>query len=130
MFGGDGELAVDRQDQSGVQFSRAHQLRNVCDVHEKERLEQLRDDLVRADEQHHFPFRPVTDAIHAAEDDAEKNDLPAEPQDFDDHPQEEIRLETHLANERVAQHDGVDFDVTPHCFFLSLSYRRSQLPLE
>jgi len=59
-----------------------------------------------------------------------KNDLSAEPQNFDDHPQEKIGLETQLANERVAEHDEVDFDVTPHRFFLSPSYRRNQPPLE
>ena len=29
----------------------------------KECLKKLRDDLVRADEQDHFPFRPVTDPV-------------------------------------------------------------------
>jgi hypothetical protein len=56
--------------------------------------------------------------------------LSAEPKNFDDHPQEEIRLETQLPDERVAQHDGVNSDVTAHCLFLSPSYRRSQPPLE
>jgi hypothetical protein len=90
----------------------------------------LRDHLVRAHQQHHLPFCPVTNPIHIAEDDAKKNDLSAEPQDFDDHPEEKIGLETQLANERVAEHDEVDFDVTPHFFFLSPSYRRNQPALE
>src|SRR5205807_5962602 len=93
---------------------------NVCDVDEKESLEKLRDHLVRADEQHHFPFRPIANAIDLAKNDAEENDLPAEPEDFDDHPKEEVGFETHLADERIAQHDGVDVDVTPHFLFLSL----------
>jgi hypothetical protein len=38
------------------------------------------------DEQHHFPFRPITDVIDLPEDDAEENDLPAEPKHLDDHP--------------------------------------------
>jgi hypothetical protein len=57
---------------------------------------------------------------------AEENDLAAKPEDLDNHPEEEIRLEAHLANKRVAQHDGVDFDVTAHPFFLSSTYRHSQ----
>jgi len=43
LFGRDGELAVDWQDQEGVEFSSADQLRNGGDVDEKERLEKLRD---------------------------------------------------------------------------------------
>ena len=97
-----------------VELSRAHQLRNVGDVHEKERLKKLRDDLVRADEQHHFPFRPIADLIHLSKDDAEEDDLAAEPKHLHQHPKDEIRLEAHLANERVAQHDGVDFEVAAH----------------
>jgi hypothetical protein len=64
--------------------------------------------------------------IDVPEDDAEENDLPAEPQNLDYHPQQKICFETHLADKRVAQHDGVDFDVTAHHFFLSPTYRRSQ----
>jgi hypothetical protein len=67
--------------------------------------------------------------IDLSEDDAKENDLPAEPEDLHDHPEKEICLKTHLANERVAQHDGVDFDVTTHHLFLSLTYTRSQPPL-
>src|SRR5205814_10668707 len=71
-----------------------------------------------------FPFRPVPDVIDVPKDDAEKDDLAAEPKDLHNHPQEEIRLETHLANKRVAHHDGVDFDVAPHWISLSPGCRR------
>src|SRR4029077_21141225 len=128
LFRGDCKLAVDRQHEQRVQPSGAYQLWNVCNVHEKERLEKLRDHLVGADQQHHLPFCPVTNSIHIAEDDAKKNDLPAEPKNFDDHPQEEIRLETQLPDERVAQHDGVNFDIAAHRLFLSRSYCCSQPP--
>ncbi len=83
-------------------------------VDEKKALEDLRDHLVGADKQHHFPFRPVADAIDLSENDAEENNLSAKPKDLDNHPEQEICLETHLANKRIAQHDGVDFDVTAH----------------
>ena len=85
---------------------------------------------MRADEQHDLPLCPVTNAIDIPENDAEEDNLPAEPKDLHDHPQEKVRLETQLADERVAQHDGVDLDVTPHHLFLSPTNKRSQPPLE
>src|SRR6266487_242576 len=130
LFRGDRELAVDWQHQNGIQFSHAHELGNVCNVHEKECLEELRDDLVCADQQHYFPFRPVADLIDIPENDAEKNDLAAEPKNLDHHPQQEVRLETQIPDERVAQHDGIDFDVTAHRFVLSLTCRRVNLRIE
>jgi hypothetical protein len=45
--------------------------------------------------------------------------LAEKPQYFHQHPKNEIGLETHLANERVAQHDAVNFDITPQAFHLS-----------
>ena len=119
LFGGDGELAVERQDEQRIEFPGADQLGNVRHVHEKECLKELRDDLVRADEQDHFPFRPVADPVDLPEDDAEEHDLAAEPEHLHHHPEEEIRLETQLADERVAQHDRVDFEVTAHACLLS-----------
>src|SRR5206468_11941619 len=112
LFGRDGKLTVDRQDQERVQFSGTDQLRNSGDVDEKERLEKLRDHLMGADEQNHFPFCPIADPVDIAENDREKSDLPDEPQHFHQHPKQEIRFETQLADERVAQHDGVNLDVT------------------
>src|SRR5215831_5574660 len=120
LFRGHRELAVDWQDQNGIQFSGAHELGNVRDVYEKERLEELRDNLVCADQQDHFPFCPVTNAIDISKNDAEENDLAAEPQNLHHHPQQEVRLEAQVPDERVAQHDGIDFDVTAHHLWLSL----------
>jgi hypothetical protein len=82
----------------------------------KKRLEQLRDDLVRADEQDHLPFRPVADLVDLPEDDTEEENLAAKPKHLHDHPEDEIGLETHLADERVAQHDRVNFEVASHSF--------------
>ena len=42
----------------------------------------------------------------------QKDDLTDEPQKLDDHPKEEVGLEVHLANERVANHQPVDGKVT------------------
>jgi hypothetical protein len=65
--------------------------------------------------------------INIPKNDAEKNDLAAEPQNFDHHPQQEVRLETQIPDERVAQHDGIDFDVAAHHLRLSLICRTSSL---
>ena len=83
-------------------------------IDEEKRLEQLRDHLMRADEQDDFPFRPVADVIDLAEDDAEEDDLTAKPEHFHHHPENEIRLEAQLANKRVAQHDPVNFKIASH----------------
>src|ERR1039457_2678543 len=69
---------------------------------------------MRPDEQDHFPFYPVTDPVHLAKNDAEEKNLPPKPQDFHDHPEQKVRFETHLANERVAQHDSVDLEIASH----------------
>ncbi len=71
-----------------------------------------------SDEQHHFPFCPIADAIDLPKNDAEKKNLAAKPQNLDDHPENKIRFETHLANERVAQHDRVNFEIAAHRIFL------------
>jgi hypothetical protein len=86
-------------------------------------LEKLCDDLVRPDQQNDFPFCPVANVIDTPKNDAEKNDLAAEPQNLHHHPQQEVRLEAQIADERVAQHDGIDFDVTAHHLWLSLICR-------
>ena len=108
MFGRDGELAVDRQDEQRIEFSGANKLGKVGHIHEEEGLEKLCDHLVRADEEDDFPFCPIPNSIDLTEDDAEKNDLPAKPQDLDHHPKNEVRLETQLPDEGVAQHDRIN----------------------
>ena len=114
MFAGNGKLTVDRQHEQRIEFSCADQLWDIRDVDEKKALEDLRDHLVGADEKHYLPLRPVADAIDLSKNDAEENNLSAEPKNLDNHPQQEVCLETHLANKGVAQHDRVDFDVTAH----------------
>ncbi len=96
------------------EFPRAHQLGNVGYVDKEKRLKKLSDDLVRPDEQNHFPLCPIADAIDIAKNDTEENDLPDEPEHLDNQPEQKICFETHLADERIAQHDSVNLDVTPH----------------
>jgi hypothetical protein len=60
---------------------------------------------MRADEQNDFPFCPIANAVDIPKDDGEKNDLTYEPKHFNQHPEKEIRFETHLADERVPKHD-------------------------
>src|SRR5437588_3975326 len=119
LFGRDRKLAIDGQDQERIELSSAHQFRNGGHVDEEERLKKLRDHLVRPDEQNDFPFCPIPDAVDIAEDDGEKNDLADEPKHLYQHPKQEVRFETQLADERVAQHDGVNLDVTPDHVCLS-----------
>ena len=69
---------------------------------------------MRAHEQYHFPFRPVPDAIDLAKNDTEEKNLTAKPEHLHQHPEDEIRLEAHLANKRVAHHDPVNFEITSH----------------
>jgi hypothetical protein len=57
------------------------------------------------------------------ENDAEKGDLAAKPKYLYDQPKDEIRLETHFANERIAQHDPPNLKVAPHPRMLSDSAR-------
>jgi hypothetical protein len=78
---------------------------------------------VCADQQYHFPFRPVANVIDIPKNDAEKNDLAAEPENFHRHPQQEVRFEAQIADKRIAQHDGINFDVTAHHVWLSLICR-------
>jgi hypothetical protein len=68
--------------------------------------------------------------IDIPKNDAEKNDLAAKPQNLHYHPQQEVRLKAHVPNERVAQQNGIDFDVTAHHFVLSLTCRRVNLRIE
>ena len=114
LFCGNGELAIDGKDKERIEPAGANQFRNVGNVDEEKGLEQLRDHLVRADEQDHLPFRPAPDLVHLPENDAEERDLAAEPKHFHDHPKDEVDLETQLADERVAQHDPPDFEIAAH----------------
>src|SRR6266446_7653372 len=75
LFRGDRKLAVHRQDEERIELPGTHQLRNVRDVDEEKRLEKLPDNLVRADEQHHLPLRPIANLIDLTKDDAEKKNL-------------------------------------------------------
>jgi hypothetical protein len=68
--------------------------------------------------------------IDIAKNDAEKNDLAAKPQNLHHHPQQEVSLKTQVSDERVAKHDGIDFDVTAHRLLLSLTCRRVNSRIE
>jgi hypothetical protein len=49
-----------------------------------------------------------------SENDIEKDDLAAEPEDLDDHPEDEIGFEAQLPDERVPEHDSPDLEVAAH----------------
>jgi hypothetical protein len=61
-------------------------------------LKNLADDLVGSDKQDHLPLRPIPDPFHLAENDLDKNELPNKPKCFNDHPEDEVQLEAHLAD--------------------------------
>ena len=124
LLRGNGELAVDRQCEEGVQFSGPDQLGDIGNVDEEKRLEQLRDHLVGADQQDHLPLCPITEAVDLAKDDAEESDLAAKPKDFHDHPEDKVCFETQLPDERVAQHDSPDGEITAHAWNAFLRSRR------
>ena len=86
MFRRNSKLAIDRQNQKRIQFSRAHEFWNVGEVNKKECLKELGNHLVCADKQHDLPLCPITDAIDIGENDAEEDNLAAEPKDLHDHP--------------------------------------------
>src|SRR2546422_66932 len=67
-----------------------------------------------SDEQYHLPLRPVADAIYLPENDAKEKNLAQKPEHLDDEPEDKIRLETHLPDERVAQHDRINFEIAAH----------------
>ena len=53
---GHGKLSIERQQEHQIETARADQFRQVGDVHVTERLKNLADNLMGADQQHHFPF--------------------------------------------------------------------------
>ena len=112
LFGGYGELRIDRLKQEEVEPAGADEFGQIGQVGVKERLKDLGDELMRSDEQDDLPFCPISDPVHVAKDHFKENDLPDEPKQLDSHPKQEVRLEGHFADHRVAKHDGIDFSVS------------------
>ena len=73
-----------------IEFPRADQLRDVGDIHIKERLEDLPDQLVRAHEQDDLPLRPVANLVYLIENHLDKDQLAHKPKRFHDHPEKKI----------------------------------------
>src|SRR5205085_7034463 len=119
LLGRNRKLTVDGQYQHGIEFSGADQFGDVGNIDEEKSLKKLRDHLIGANQQDDFPFCPIADAVDISKNDAEKHDLSAKPEHLHHHPEQEVRFETHLANERVPKHDRVNLDVTPEHVSLS-----------
>jgi hypothetical protein len=108
---GYGELRIDRLKQKEVEPTGADELGQIGQVHVKESLKDLGDELMSSDQHNDLPFRPVSNPVHITEDDLDENDLSDEPQQLDSHPKQEVCLESHFADHRVAEHDGIDLSV-------------------
>ncbi len=108
---GDGELGIDRLGEEEVQFSGSHEFRQVGEVDVENGLEELRDELVSADECDDVPASPVADDAGVAEEGVDEEDLASEPEEFDERPKEEVGLEVHLPDEGVAEQQEVNLEV-------------------
>ena len=108
---GDDEARVDGQRQQEIHLARAHQLRKVRAVSQEKRLIDLLDEVARAHQQHHLPFRPRTDGSGLRINDRDKGQLQAEPQQLHDDPEDEIALERHLPRHGILPQRGVNGQV-------------------
>ncbi len=74
-------------------------------------MEELRDELVSADQGDDVPAGPVSNGAGMAEEGVDEEDLPTEPEEFDEGPEEEVGLKVHLPDEGVAKQQKVDLEV-------------------
>ena len=114
-----GKLSVDWLEQNKIEFAGPNELGEVHQVGKEKCIKDLADDLVRSDQQNHIPFRPITDGIYLTINDLDKYELPCEPECFDQHPQQEVKLKVHLPDQGVAQHYSVNAQVTYEPIHLS-----------
>jgi hypothetical protein len=80
------EAGVHRQQEHEIELAGADVFGDLHAVGQEQRAEQLLDEMTRADEQYHLPFRPIPDVIGVAVDDNDEGELQGKPQEFDDNP--------------------------------------------
>ena len=102
------EARVDRQQQHEVESPGADEFGHLHAIGQEEGLENLLDEMRHAEQQHHFPLRPVADVIGVRIDDDDERELQREPKHLNHDPEQEVRLEAHLANDRVPPERDVD----------------------
>ncbi len=95
-----------------VEFAGADQLRELREVDHDEGLEDLHDEAVGADEQDHAPFAPARHVVDLQIKELDEREAEREPGKLDDDPEDEVRLEHHLAHGRVADLREPDAGVT------------------
>src|SRR5271166_6094444 len=108
---GRSELAVHRLQQDKIEFPSPNQFREIRQIGIKERLKNLADDLVGTNKQDHVPLRPVAQRGDLIENHLNEHQLPDEPEQFDDDPEQKVQLEVHLPDERIPQHHEINFPV-------------------
>ena len=107
-----GKLSVDWLEQNKIEFAGPNELGEVHQVGKEKCIKDLADDLVRSHQQYHIPFRPITDGVYLTINDLDEDELPSEPECFDQHPQQEVKLKVQLPDQGVAQHYSVNAQVT------------------
>ena len=112
LSSGNRKLGVDGLSEEEIQFPGANEFRKVGKVDVKDGLEKLGDELVGADEGNDVPAGPVADGFGVAEESVDEENLAAEPEEFDEGPEEEVCLEAHFPNEGVAEQQEVDLKVS------------------
>src|SRR5438045_5693498 len=91
---GDDEAGVDGQEEHEIHFAGAHVFRNLGAVGQEKGLENLLNEMARADEQHDLPLRPVADEIGVGVNDGDEGELKTKPEQFDKNPKEEVGFKT------------------------------------
>src|SRR5438045_8058494 len=104
---GDNEAGIDREQEHEIELTSADILRNLGTVGEKKCLENLLNEVARAHQQNHLPLRPIANVIGVLINHRDEGQLQAEPEQLNDDPEQEVGLETHLANDGVLPQRGV-----------------------
>ena len=76
---GNDKARVDRQQQEKIEFSGADEFGKIGAIDEEECLEDLLDEMARADEHHDLPFGPGADVVRVQIEHADETQLQSEP---------------------------------------------------
>lgn len=107
----DNEASIDRQEQKEIEFAGADEFGKVGAVNEEEGLIQLLDETACANEHDDLPFGPGADVVGVEVKNADEAELKAEPEEFDDDPEQEVALKSHFAGDGVFPKSGVDAQI-------------------
>ena len=102
---------IHRQQEEKIQFARADEFGKLRAIDEEKRLEDLLDEMARADQHHHLPFGPRADVVRVQIQDADETELQPEPKDFDENPEEKVAFETHLAGDGIFPQRDINAEI-------------------